>query len=90
MIPYYSNMLPIAVTTLTARLSRLQGVVTVLPYFSYFARNYIEKENIMNDKEIEELGKVLDEAEKQGLTDKEITSGLVVGAILGGFEVVTK
>ena len=28
----------------------------------------------MNDKEIEELGKVLDEAEKQGLTDKEIAS----------------
>jgi len=44
----------------------------------------------MNDKEIEELGKVLDEAEKQGLTDKEIASALVSGAILGGFEVVTK
>ena len=44
----------------------------------------------MNDKEIEELGKVLDEAEKQGLTDIEIASGLVAGAILGGFEVVNK
>ena len=51
----------------------------------------------MNDKEIEELGKVIDElgkvideAEKQGLTDTEIASGLVAGAILGGFEVVNK
>ena len=44
----------------------------------------------MNDKEIEELGKVLDEAEKQGQTDKEIMSGLVAGAILAGFEVVNK
>ncbi|WP_270342578.1 hypothetical protein [Lactococcus lactis] len=44
----------------------------------------------MNDKEIEEIGKVLDEAENQGLTDTEIVSGLVAGAILGGFEVVNK
>lgn len=44
----------------------------------------------MNDKEIEEIGKVLDEAEKQGLTDTEFVSGLVAGAILGRFEVVNK
>ncbi|GAA3261312.1 hypothetical protein LMG8520_2268 [Lactococcus lactis subsp. lactis] len=44
----------------------------------------------MNDKEIEELGKVLDEANQQGLTDTEIASTLVAGAILGGFEVVTE
>ncbi len=43
MIPYFGNMLPLAVTTLTLPLSHLRGVVTVLPYFSYFARNLSEE-----------------------------------------------
>ena len=44
----------------------------------------------MNDKEIEEIGKALDEAKQQGMTDTEIVSGLVAGALLCGFEVVNR
>ena len=44
----------------------------------------------MKRKEIEELGKVIAEEEEQGVTEKDISKGLVTGDILGGSEVVNK
>lgn len=44
----------------------------------------------MKNKEIEELGKALDEAKHQGMTDTEIVSGLMIGTLLSGFEVVDR
>lgn len=41
----------------------------------------------MKDDEIEEIGKILDEAKRRGMKDDEIASRLLFGLFLSGFTI---